>query len=439
MIGPYSPDRFLAALQERLAAFEIHPALGRRRVFLMAIHGEPWAGPGGERREYRSLPAPWRQPPWPVDDEPEENVLDAEPVFDESEFRALPVRGMVLCDAAGRYFERLGDHVRPLERLVRGSRGEWLELVPPPSAAPGVVRQAEQDQAEDATARADDFDDEPQVSTPGFRALLSEPGVQRIARLGDFRDLLGPQLSQPERLREMHQLPCCVQLYEARSARPLDEILSALKRAAGCEGVRPLTASAAQHLQLTPVLSRLPRVQRRGADRQPGWTVPGDRFFALRLIDDPTATSPSVPETPRGAVRGDAARKSTEPPPVAVPSLRNSAPEQYPPEQFLKPWEFQFSREEVLLNVQLAAAAGPLRRLWRRIRGWLAGGRELRKWQALLLGRNLEEQLWMVRPPRGSLTLPAVREWARRTLEFAGYDPRTMLLEWEIFWLRKGV
>ncbi len=436
MIGSYSPERFLAALQERLAAFEIRSSLGRRRVFLMAIHGEPWPGLGGQRREYRSLPAPWRQPPWPVDDEPEENVLDAEPVFDESDFRAVPVRGTVLCDAAGRYFERLGDHVRPLERLVRGPRGEWLELVPSPSAtppgAPGVVRQVEQDQAEDATAEPDDFD-EPQVGAPGFRALLTEPGVERIARLGDFRDLLGPQLSQPERLREIHQLPCCVQLYEASSARPLEEILSALKRAAGCEGVRPLTASAAQHLRLTPVLSRLPRVQRR-PDRQPGWTVPGDRFFALRLVDDPTATSPGVPEAPAGVTCSDAMRKSTEPPPAAAPSIRTSVPEQY-----LKPWEFQFGREEVLLNVQLAAAAGPLRRMWRRIRGWLAGGREFRKWQALLLGRNFEEQLWMVRPARGSLTLPAVREWARRTLEFAGYDPRTMLLEWEIFWLRKGV
>jgi len=33
----------------------------------------------------------------------------------------------------------------------------------------------------------------------------------------------------------------------------------------------------------------------------------------------------------------------------------------------------------------------------------------------------------------------AIREWARKTLEAAGYDSQAMLPEWEIFWRRKGV
>jgi hypothetical protein len=62
----------------------------------------------------------------------------------------------------------------------------------------------------------------------------------------------------------------------------------------------------------------------------------------------------------------------------------------------------------------------------------------LRKWQILLCGKGFDEQLWAVRPPDGGLTHRAVRQWAARTLELAGYQPGVMLLEWEIFWRRKG-
>src|SRR5262245_13283361 len=61
-----------------------------------------------------------------------------------------------------------------------------------------------------------------------------------------------------------------------------------------------------------------------------------------------------------------------------------------------------------------------------------------RKWQALLSGKSCDEQLWAVRPPRGMIASPAVRDWAIRALEWAGYDPRVMLVEWEIYWRRKG-
>ena len=63
---------------------------------------------------------------------------------------------------------------------------------------------------------------------------------------------------------------------------------------------------------------------------------------------------------------------------------------------------------------------------------------EFRKWQVLLTGKSLDEQLWAVRPPKGASGHPFIREWATRTLEFAAYDSRSMLTEWEIFWRRKG-
>src|SRR5262249_8814935 len=126
-------------------------------------------------------------------------------------------------------------------------------------------------------------------------------------------------------------------------------------------------------------------------------------------------------------------------PVVASSGLRTSMRKSIP-EQFNKPWDFRFTREQALYEMNVASAfAGPLRRLWHGIKRLFAGKGELRKWQALLYGKNLDEQLWGARPPRGSLERPEVREWARRTLEMAKYDPSQGLLEWEVFWRRKGV
>jgi hypothetical protein len=63
----------------------------------------------------------------------------------------------------------------------------------------------------------------------------------------------------------------------------------------------------------------------------------------------------------------------------------------------------------------------------------------MKKWRLLLSGKSADEQLWGIRPPSGGVSQPAIREWARKTLEAAGYDSQAMLLEWEIFWRRKGV
>ncbi len=432
MMRPFGDANLMAALRQSLAAFEIQPAHGHRRIFLMAIQGDPRMAAAPELGRRNSLSAPWRQPAWTEEPEYGEEVLDAEPAFDERDFIAVPIQGKVLCDETGRYFERRGDQVRPLERVVRGPRGEWLALVPPQprserSAIPVVQEPVDDMDAED-TEHGVTQEEVP--ARHSYRALLPEPGVRRVVRLGDFRELLSTQLAHAERLREMHQLPCAVQLFEATAEQPLGEILEELKSASDCEGVQPLTASAAQLLRLAPVMARLPRVVRR-TRRHPGCTVSGDRFFLLRLLEDPTEDTATAATTAAPAAAASAPAIPASP---AGACLKTSVPE-----QFLKLWEFRFSREEVLFDVHLAAAMGPLRRMWRRVRGWLRGRREFRKWQALLCGRTLEEQLWAVRPPRESLTLPAVRDWAKRTLETAGYDPRVMLVEWEIFWRRKGV
>ncbi|HEY6401012.1 MAG TPA: hypothetical protein VI479_06365 [Blastocatellia bacterium] len=114
------------------------------------------------------------------------------------------------------------------------------------------------------------------------------------------------------------------------------------------------------------------------------------------------------------------------------------------PEQWIKPWEFQITREEALYDMRAAGSSrGGLFAFIRSLTNWFGNRSALReawrKWQALLAGKSLEEQLWAVRPPRGMFAQPPVRDWARQTLERAGYDPRMTLAEWEIFWRRKGL
>ena len=110
------------------------------------------------------------------------------------------------------------------------------------------------------------------------------------------------------------------------------------------------------------------------------------------------------------------------------------------PEAYLQPWDFKFSRDEALYELNREVSAhGLLRSLRRSLKRWVTGRTEFRRWETLLSGKVPEEQLWTVRPPQHWLTHPAIRDWARRTLEWAGYDAAAMLPEWEIFWRRKGL
>lgn len=98
--------------------------------------------------------------------------------------------------------------------------------------------------------------------------------------------------------------------------------------------------------------------------------------------------------------------------------------------------EFKISREEASYDMKQTSPwsgrfAAFVSRHWSRA--------DFRRWQTLLQGKNLDDQLWGIRLPKGAWQDPLIRDWARQTLELAGYDPGPMLREWEVFWRRKGL
>jgi hypothetical protein len=96
--------------------------------------------------------------------------------------------------------------------------------------------------------------------------------------------------------------------------------------------------------------------------------------------------------------------------------------------------------EEALYDLSRASTfPGWLGANLRRLLHCLAFRRELRRWQVLLSGKSVDEQVSSVRPPRGGLMHPLVQLWTKNAIELAGYDPRKMLTEWQVFWRRKGV
>jgi hypothetical protein len=134
------------------------------------------------------------------------------------------------------------------------------------------------------------------------------------------------------------------------------------------------------------------------------------------------------------------ARRHSVPPESVAPNANARRLRTAIPEQWIKPWEFQISREEAIYDLRATASSrsAPLAFI-RDLTNRFGHRQAWRKWQALLAGKSLDEQLWAVRPPRGMIAHAAVRDWAHQTLEQAGYDARVMLAEWEIFWRRKGL
>jgi hypothetical protein len=155
--------------------------------------------------------------------------------------------------------------------------------------------------------------------------------------------------------------------------------------------------------------------------------------------DQRRAQAPTADHRP--AVGQHGGRRQTEA--SAGPATAGPAPRVLKttiPERWIKPWEFQISREEALYDLQLAPSfLSSLAIFIRDLIGWFGQRKAWRKWRTMLAGKSLDEQLWSVRPPRRQLAHPAVREWARMVLDQSGYDSRVMLPEWEIFWRRKGL
>ena len=196
------------------------------------------------------------------------------------EERPRPVRGEILRDQEGRLYEKIGEQIRPLNKLVSGSRGQVLELVPlrkpifrNPSPRlnrmrhlwilkkrrrenpPGGGRQRKQNE---------EFNQAGPVARPAsetpkpapYRKLFPDPGQGRVIRLGDFKSMLAPQLAHPERVRDTHRLACYLQVYEVTTVQRLESLAASVLGDAGqVSQLQPMTAAhhaaAWAHLSVT--------------------------------------------------------------------------------------------------------------------------------------------------------------------------------------------
>lgn len=252
----------------------------------------------------------------------------------------------------------------------------------------------------------------------GYRKLFLDPGQWRVLYWGDFKEILASQLAHPERLRDTYRLPCYVQVIETERTVAIEELAKIYKSESKQQTpLYMLTDELAAKLDLALPLRPVPPLD---AQRAPNTLLPHERVFRLVPANDPT-----IDVTP--------SKTKSAPPAVEKAPLRTDIPT-----SLIKEWEFKLSREEAAYDMTAKLTVGTLlRRACRRFR-FIDTRKEFRKWQTLLAGKSSDEQLWTVRLPKGSLADSFVRDWATRTLELAGYDSKKMILEWEIFWRRKG-
>jgi hypothetical protein len=447
--------------QDGYQAFEVTPSFGRKRIFVLSVQG---IGP----IPYNDvLMASSRH--FPIEGELENSKAPHTPALggrhlDQvlaedaggDSYWARPVLGRVVKDSQGQLCEWTSQGLRPLGRVARDPQGQLLELLPFSSPAESAGKMGEiidgelvepsspansENRAEEAsriatqrTERSSDF---------RSRRFFANPGLPRVVELGRFRALLASQLSHPERLRDPHRLACHVQIYESLLEQRADEFFEAIQRdAAPRIPIRPLDSEAIAVLGLAPFLQRHPHPVVR-ASRAPSFIQPFERFFSLRVISDPTADASTSAKATKPAVSNDevASRVPERPVQSAIPVATDVSPRlKEIPHRFQNPWEFQLTRDEALYDMGIdKLSSSSFHKLLSRIGGWAQRRREFRKWSALLNGKSMEDQLWGVRPPSNAIGDVTIREWARQTLELAGYDPASMMLEWEIFWRRKGV
>ncbi len=288
------------------------------------------------------------------------------------------VQGEILSDDDGRYYEKVGRRIRPLQRLFSGPRGEVLELPSEARAEAEAEQREPSPQAPDADASKTEAQPKPRLEAPPRRPQPSQRPFHR----------------PPQRPREAFGAPFVVPPSGGRGVM---------------RGPLPVEGATPNARRQSPPEGGAPNAAPNAGRHSPpeGGT--------------PNAGRQSPPE---GGTQNAGAR-----------CLKTTIPEQW-----LKPWEFQISREEALYDMLADASSrsAPLAFI-RGLTDRFGHPQAWRKWQALLAGKSLDEQLWAVRPPRGLISSAAVRDWARQMLEQAGYDPRVMLAEWEIFWRRRGL
>jgi hypothetical protein len=357
------------------------------------------------------------------------------------------VRGEILSDERGRLFEKLGRQIRPLQQLASGPFGEVIELVPAEQStqpAPGSTPQLLESSAapqknelsspDTTTSRFVPLHEaRTQASTVSHRKLFADPGQWRVLSWGEFKEILSSQLAHPERLRDTYRLPCYVQVLETERAVSISELAGICKSESGPAHLYFLTDEIAAKLDLVLPLRAAPQ---QNLQRPPNTLLPHDRVFRLIVANDPTTdiasnrsnlqVSPSKRELNAEVKEGGSASAKT--------ALKDSIPS-----RFVKEWEFKISHDEALYDMNVPLTLGKsIREIFRRLRVGKRR-REFSKWQALLTGKDIDEQLWAVRPPTGLLRDSVVRDWAAKTLELGGYDSRKMMIEWEILWRRKGL
>jgi hypothetical protein len=266
------------------------------------------------------------------------------------------------------------------------------------------------------------------------RRLYPEPGQEVVVAWADARDLLAGQLAHPDRVRDGHRLRCHAQVYEAMAPQQREMLATAmLGDPSLAPMLHPLTDGLAARLGLAATLP--PRPALPPQRREPGIVLPRDRLIRLLVVDDPTRDGLLAAGETRDRLP---ARLPAPQPAGPVQPDPNAARCTTIPQQYLRPWEFRRTREEAIYEMHFAAEPGFWRRLFRALRGPSVSRREFLRWQIMISGKSVMDQLWGVRPPPGELAHPKVRNWAARTLALAGYDPVIMLTEWEIYWRRKG-
>lgn len=430
----------------------VEPSAQRGRVFLVAVHGEEIERHG--RGSFDRVHVMVIDPHQMADFSHPLSVLcalpDAKPGIAAIApprgllaVKSRPVCGEILRNQEGEFYERRGNRLVRLRNLVSGPKGEVIEFLPPSqdqhrgwNGAPDI---AEYIETEGAPHEPEEFRESSASHDPAresgrrrvdqfVRKLFSDPGQLRLLSYGDFSNSLSSQLKHPERLRDTHQLPCYLQVYEIRRPMSLQNLAATFGEDPA--QLHPLNAWSAERLGLSSLFSALRQIP---PVTRPTLT-PGALVCRLQVVRDPTACLESS-----GAVSPRTASSDLSPSQAPTQMSAPARGRTTIPECYLKPWEFKLSREEVLydLNAQ-SAPRGWLKRFFSAFRERVRR-RDFQRWTALLANKNVEEQLWGVRPPQHGLNATSIRNWVCNALSLAGYDAHTMLAEWQIYWRRKGV
>jgi hypothetical protein len=267
-----------------------------------------------------------------------------------------------------------------------------------------------------------------------YRKLFAEPGIRLTIPFSQIKREMAPQLKHPEQLEASTLIECYAQIYEAQRTMPVAKIAAnELGDPIFHSQFHPLTQDKAAMLGTPQLFKSVEQpFETPASNRQ---IYPGQRVYRLCPVYDLTTERDTNSSRQSVASGGKAT------------ALRSQIPKKY-----LNPLQFRHSREAVLYDMKAALGVLPPEsgilvrwffiyplRLLKTLITLILSGRQIKKWRAMLKGKCPDEQLWLVAPPPGFSYHPIVRGWAEDTLIHSGYNSEPMLLEWEIFWRRKGL